>query len=122
MKILLPISVACASILMACGGTKPLSTEVVNDRIEETQNKTITQGSVSIDLFTASRMDTIASTINYEFYTKPSTPAEDSVNYIIQRFVKAHVSFGEYAETNTMLSDQYMAAALDSFEYIYLDD
>lgn len=105
--------------LAACGGVKPITNDPV---VNETSSKNITKGSVDKNLFTYNGLDTISSNISYEFYTNPSIPAEDTVNYIIKRFVNAHVSFGEYEHINTSLSKQFMVAALDSLESMYLDE
>lgn len=119
MKRFYTLSVIFTAILTSCGGVKPISTEEV---VHEIGPSSITRGSVDRDLFTSDRLDTIASTITYEFYTNPAIPAEDTVNYYVKRYVNGSITFGEYSETNSELSDAFMVAALDSLEKMYYDE
>lgn len=109
-----------AAALVSCGGTKPITT--LPDDVEEVTTSPITRGAVDRVLFTSDRQDSIASTISYEFYTQPSRPVEDSVNYFVQRSVSGFLMYGEYTEPNAELSENFIKAALDTLEIMYYEE
>lgn len=75
--------------------------------------------SISKDIVSNDGKDTIESTLDYQFYSAPKFPWQDSVNYKIGHFVWSTIEYNEIPYQHAPLSHQYFYDRLDGFEKMY---
>ena len=117
MKFLLPVFVIF--ILFSCGNTKPLI-DVEDDANDEIENAVFTSGVESIPLYSRDKMDTVTSSISYQFYTHPSKAYQDSINVMINIYLRGNTDAeGEPIIPTSSVSQQTMKDALNYFSELY---
>lgn len=120
MKFVLPIIVSFT--LFSCGNTKPLI-GVVEDANDQIESAIFTSGVESIQLYSRDKMDTVTSSIFYQYYAHPIEPYQDSVNLMIKRYVIGNWdSAGEPIKHSLPITQQTMKDALTYFSLVYSEE
>ncbi|PHR31079.1 MAG: hypothetical protein COA38_09055, partial [Fluviicola sp.] len=120
MKILFPVALFLTAFLISCASPKPL---IGTEGYSEIKESTIFSGEVSVNLYSAHKLDTVESSIEYMFYDNANLPYQDSVNRIIKEYIAGVVSDGGgVTEQDSQLNVEYIEKAINEFRDAYYSE
>ena len=110
MRVVLILTLSAILGLTSCGSTKETSgSTVISD---------IVKGQVENVIYSNQSSDSTVCLIDYSYFSISKLPYRDSINQKIKKFVKKITQFESGLDGNSVLSNSFFKAQLDSFELI----
>ena len=114
MKQIIIISTAFLFVLTSCGSTKKtVFSPVISD---------IIKGQVENIIYSNKTEDSTVCLIDYSYFSSIDLPYKDSINQTIKRFTSNITQFERGLGGNSILSNSFFKAQLDSFELICISE
>lgn len=110
MKLIFSVSITIVTVLASCGTAK--------ESVVEPMISNVVTGSIAKINYNSERTDSVNCAITYNYFAPNDAAYKDSINRKIKDYVIRITQFGGKPGTNSILSNTFFQAQLDSFVLI----